>query len=273
MTALHPGQFDLDTAPISVAQVTLLVQDLARMTRFYTEVLGLSVFPPAKGAAHADSVQLGVTQPCLRLHAPGGLRRAAQSQPGLYHTAFLLPSRRALGAWLQHATRHGLRPIGADHQVSEALYLFDPEGNGIEVYADRPTDCWYDAAGRLRLTTDPLNPQGLSTPTAWNGAPTGTRIGHVHLKTPDLQAAEGFWAPLGFEIMAQSAGVLFWGTGGYHHQLATNIWASAGQAPRNIRMTGLSEITFQARLPPQIRPPKPLTAPSGVQINFIQTES
>lgn len=250
--------FDLDAAPISVANVTLLVQDLDRMTRFYSQVLGLRVVSSTETEA-----RLGVDTPVLTLSAPGGLERSPQTRPGLFHTAFLLPSRADLGAWAQHARAAGLRVTGSDHIVSEALYLSDPEGNGIEVYADRPVDRWRDPQGHLRITTKRLD-MGALPKGAWHGAPSGTRIGHVHLQTTDLTTAHTFWRAQGFDVMAHSPGALFWGSGGYHHQLATNIWAGAAEPPRHDGLTGLSHLTLAA----PVAQAKTLTAPSGVAITF-----
>ena len=262
MNAHSQGFFDLDAAPISVAHVTLLVQDLDRMARFYTQLLGLTAFRTS-----ATEVELGVDRPFLTLKAPGGLEPSPRHRPGLFHTAFLLPSREDLGAWFQHARRTGTHLLGSDHTVSEALYLTDPEGQGIEVYADRPLAHWHDGQGRLQMGTAPIDfgtlPQGR-----WTGAPKGTRIGHVHLRTTDLVSASTFWTAHGFDLMAQYPGALFWGAGGYHHQLATNVWAGKGQAPRHDGLTGLSEITLLA----DIAQPKILSAPSGVQINFKPKE-
>lgn len=262
MKAPSHSFYDLDTSPISVAHVTLLVQDLDRMTRFYSQLLGLSVFSSTETEA-----QLGADAPFLTLRAPGGLRRSPQYRPGLFHTAFLLPSRQDSGAWVQHARTSSQRVVGSDHVVSEALYLSDPEGNGIEVYADRPMDTWRDAQGRLRIVTEPLDMASLPTG-EWRGAPEGTRIGHVHLQTTELAAAQTFWTAQGFEVMARYPGALFWGSGGYHHQLATNVWAGTGQPPRHDGLTGLSQVTLAA----PVAQAETLTAPSGVAITFCPNE-
>ena len=259
MNVQNSKVFDLSDAPISVVEVSLLVHDLNRMTRFYCDLLGLKVF-----SQNAAATRLGVEQPFLTLSAPGGLAASAAGFAGLYHTAFLLPSREALGAWVNSAQSKGVRLLGAaDHGVSEAIYLVDPEGNGIEVYADRPVGKWFDERGRLQMTTGPLATHSL--PRAfWAGAPSQTRIGHVHLQTPDLDAAETFWHDAGFDITMRGPGVLFWGAGGYHHQLATNVWSRGPVAPRHDGLAGLAEVTLQAATAPE----QTLSAPSGVRIKF-----
>ncbi|CUH78656.1 Catechol-2,3-dioxygenase [Tritonibacter multivorans] len=262
MTSSSPLAFDLSAAPISVAHVTLLVRDLDRMTRFYRDLLGLTVLSQT-----ATQTSLGLDTAFLTLSAPGGLDANSGQFAGLYHTAFLLPARADLGAWLDHVQAKGIRLQGAaDHGVSEAIYLADPEGNGIEVYADRPTDQWYDDQGNLQLTTEPLSahtlPQGR-----WSAAPPGTRIGHVHLQTTDLAAAETFWSDAGFTAMARAPGGIFWGAGGYHHQLATNVWSRGRKTARHDGIAGLSDITLYA---PDVAATQAQTrtAPSGVRVTF-----
>lgn len=258
MNMQQTNVFDLDTAPISVKDVTLLVQDLDRMAQFYRDLLGLKIL-----GSTGSEVLLGVETPFLTLSAPGGLTRNPQGRPGLFHIAFLMPSRRDLGAWFQYAKAAGHHLVGSDHNVSEAMYLSDPEGNGIEVYADRPFAEWHDEQGRIRMGTKPLDTASLPT-ALWKGAPKGTRVGHVHLRTTDLTVARTFWTAQGFDIMAQYPGAVFLGAGGYHHQLATNTWAGEGLQPRSDGLTGLSDITLLA---PQAKP-ETLVAPSGVRITF-----
>ena len=149
---------------------------------------------------------------------------------GLYHFALLLPDRAALGRFAAHVLRLGLRPGMADHAVSEALYLSDPDGLGIEVYADRPRTSWTYRGDELVMTTEPLDIAGLITAgqgDEWRGAPEGTSMGHVHLHVGDLARAEAFYhRALGFDKKVWSyPGALFFSAGGYHHHLGTNIWS------------------------------------------------
>jgi catechol 2,3-dioxygenase len=225
--------------PVRIGAVTLAVRDLARVEAFYREVIGLE-----RIAADATSVLLGAgdTGFLRLLHRP----EAAPDDPataGLFHTAFLLPSRSDLGAWLAHAGRsHTPLDGAADHLVSEALYLTDPEGNGVEVYADRPRTSWRWTNGRVQMATLSLDFAGLlaAAAPAWSGAPPGTRIGHVHLRVGDVDEAVQFWTgQIGLELVAGLPGAAFLSSGGYHHHIAVNTWRSRGACPRDPRRAGL----------------------------------
>lgn len=216
-----------------MGSVTLAVADLAASARFYDEVLGLRWLE-----GNDQQAVMGVAgTPLVRLEASEASPRPRGS-PGLYHIALLLPDRAALAVWLRHAIDAKVRLQGAaDHLVSEAIYLADPEGNGIEVYRDRPRDAWtWDASG-VHMTTDPLDADGLlaeatgsgasgSGAVAWEGAPAGTTIGHVHLQVADLEVATRFHTlGLGFEVTTASyPGARFLSAGGYHHHVAVNVW-------------------------------------------------
>jgi catechol 2,3-dioxygenase len=173
---------------------------------------------------------------------------------GLFHTAFLLPSRADLGRWLAHAGRRG-QPLdgAADHLVSEAVYLSDPEGNGVEVYTDRPRALWRWSGGpegrRVEMANRPLDTEGLLREgggAPWAGAPDGTRVGHVHLRVGDVGEARRFYGGvLGMEVTAAWPGAAFLSTGGYHHHLATNTWRSAGAGSRDDRQAGLAAVMLE----------------------------
>jgi catechol 2,3-dioxygenase len=170
---------------------------------------------------------------------------ASPKAAGLFHTAFLLPSRADLAQWLIHAVDQGVRLQGAsDHLVSEAIYLADPEGNGIEVYRDRPSSEWGWRNGEVEMGTMRLNLEdlaGAARSRDWPGAPAGSTIGHIHLQVGDLAEAERFYADLlGFEVMCHYPGATFFGSGGYHHHIGTNIWNSAGAPRREPGTTGLA---------------------------------
>jgi catechol 2,3-dioxygenase len=154
---------------------------------------------------------------------------------GLYHFAILLPNRAALGRFLAHLAEIGHYAGMSDHFVSEAVYLTDPDGLGIEVYADRPRDAWKYDERQLYMTTNHLNVDDLIAAAAgerWSGMPAGTVLGHVHLYVGDIDKAEEFYHDaLGFDKVVWSyPGALFMSAGGYHHHLGTNTWARGAPA-------------------------------------------
>jgi catechol 2,3-dioxygenase len=188
---------------------------------------------------------------------PSGVGRRPSLAPldrreaGLFHTAFLLPDRASLARWLGFVAQQGIRLLGAaDHRVSEAIYLADPEGNGIEVYADRPVAHWRSVDGQLDMPSDPLDLQALLAvgDGTWAGIPVGSVIGHVHLQVGNIPTAERFYRDLlGFEVTCRYPGGSFFGAGGYHHQLAANTWNSLGAGPRPDRMAGLDSVELVVR--------------------------
>lgn len=233
--------------PLRIEAATLTVRDLARVKAFYVEALGLT-----EHSADAGSVRLGAPDaPFLTLRADPAAAPASKVRPGLFHIAYLLPERSDLGAWLRHARETGVRLLGAsDHGVSEALYLDDPEGNGVELYRDRPDEAWpRDEDGGIAMTTEPLDLQDLAAEAGapWRGAPAGGRIGHVHLTVGDLdEAAARHQERLGLALEAAAPGAAFLGAGGYHHHLAVNVWRSRGAEPQDGPRTGLSALTLSA---------------------------
>ena len=240
--------FDMNAAPMRIGRVRLKARDLDRVATFYQTVLGLD--PIGSG----DSlVTLGRDDtPLLEIAGDPTLSAVDGRQAGLFHTAFLLPTRAELGRWLAHANRSGIALQGAsDHIVSEALYLADPEGNGIEVYADRPVRYWHGHDGHIRMATDPLDLQDLlrsAGDRVWEGFPLGGSIGHVHLQVGDIAQAERFYRDvLGFEIAASYPGASFFGSGGYHHQLAGNVWNSRHAGQRREDAAGLDAVDILVR--------------------------
>jgi catechol 2,3-dioxygenase len=212
-----------------VGAVRLQVGDLQRSTGFYMEVLGLRVLSASPGGAvfgpHGDDRAL------VRLHEKRGVTSAPRRGAfGLYHFAILLPDRAALGRFAAHLASMNVRVGMADHLVSEALYLSDPDGLGIEVYADRPRSTWQHVGRELAMTTDPLDVRSVIAAGGdrpWDGAPAGTTMGHVHLHVGSLGAAEAFYhAGLGLDKTVWGyPGALFLAAGGYHHHLGTNTWS------------------------------------------------
>jgi len=216
-----------------LGSVTLQVADLERSLHFYQEVLGLHLLgrdPSGALLGAADG------HPIVALRErPGAGPVPRRGRLGLYHFAILLPDRGALGRFLGHLLETGLRPGMSDHLVSEAIYLSDPDGLGIEVYADRPRATWRAEGSQLVMATEPLDAASVleaAGGASWQGMPAGTVLGHVHLSVADLaQASRYYHDGLGMDRMVWGyPGALFLAAGGYHHHLGTNTWA-AGAPP------------------------------------------
>lgn len=226
-----------------IDHVALTVRDLPGMTAFYRDAIGL-----APMGADGGTARLGAgDRVLLELRRDPAARPRDPRQAGLFHTAFLLPDRAALARWLRHAADQGIRLTGAsDHGVSEAIYLDDPEGNGIEIYRDRaPTD-WIRDGDRIEMFTARLDLHDLlsAAHAPWSGAPAGSSVGHVHLQVGDLPQADGFFAGIGLTRTFDAQGGAWYGWNGYHHHLAGNVWNSRGAGPRDRDMTGLAEVVI-----------------------------
>ncbi|WP_284014339.1 VOC family protein [Halobaculum litoreum] len=212
-----------------IGRVTLAVSDLDAVVAFYRDVVGLTVRERDDDRASLGTADATLLE--LDRDPEAGPRPADAA--GLFHTAFLYPSRGALGDALARAREAGARIGGAsDHRVSEALYLRDPEGNGVELYRDRPREAWPETDGRVEMDTLPLDVASLLTDragefdTAGDPAPDDTTVGHVHLEVTDLDAAEAFYVDaLGFDVRQRwEAEALFVAAGGYHHHVGLNTW-------------------------------------------------
>jgi len=243
-TALHPATPNsYGIAPTAyrlpeattLGAVVLQVANLQRSLAFYVDALGFHVMEEEAG--WATLAPMDDPRVLIELRERTGARPAGRRGTlGLFHVAILLPSREALGAFIRHASATGLRLGAGDHHVSEAVYCSDPDGLGLEVYADRPREDWLQRDRELYLTTDPLDVDDLlraGDATAWAGMPRGTTIGHVHLHVGDLPRSTAFYSEgLGFDQMTWSyPGAVFLGAGGYHHHLGTNVWAGPNAAP------------------------------------------
>jgi catechol 2,3-dioxygenase len=214
-----------------LGEVRLQITDLERSLQFYEHVLGLRVLERdaarAALAAHGDDhVLVELTE------RRDGKPVPRKARLGLYHFAILLPDRASLGRFVRHLTENGIGAGAGDHLVSEAFYLSDPDGLGIEVYADRPRSTWRRAGRQLMMATDPVDTRDVAAAageTRWEGMPVGTVMGHVHLHTGDLEAAARFYSDgIGFDRIVWSyPGALFMSAGGYHHHLGTNTWAGS----------------------------------------------
>ncbi len=220
----------------AIGKVRLRVADIDALAAFYERVVGLRA-----AERDGDVVRLAPDggEPLVELlSAPDAPARPSFST-GLFHLAILVPDRAELARSLQRVAGAGWRLSGAsDHLVSEALYLRDPEGNGIEIYRDRPRDQWAEERGELRMASLPLDLDGVlgdldPGEQAANGMPAGTTMGHVHLQVADIPAAEAFYnGGVGLDVTVRSyPGALFLAAGGYHHHVGLNTWQSQGAPP------------------------------------------
>jgi catechol 2,3-dioxygenase len=234
---------------LEIGSVALAVSDLQRSVDFYERVLGL---PLISSDAHGASLGPDAEHPALRLSDIDGPTAASARSTGLFHVAWLHPTRAALAETVRRIGGARWRFDGAsDHGVSEALYLSDPDRLGIEIYVDRPREQWQrppDGRGvnmvTLPLDVEDLLAQAEREPTA-EIAP-GTAIGHVHLKVADVERANAFYRDaLGFEEQAQIPSAAFLAAGGYHHHVGLNSWQSAGGTRAADDAPGLRLVTFE----------------------------
>ncbi len=233
-TSIHP-----DT---HIGLVTLRVSDLARSLQFYEGILGFQTItrtPSQVTLGGQDNV------PLLELHELKGAPPQPHRSTGLYHVAILLPTRPDLGRVLLRLAQAHWEIGQGDHLVSEALYISDPDGNGLELYQDRPRSTWNWNNGMVKMATDPVDlhsllEEGMRDAYPWDVLPAGTSVGHIHLQVADIaQAAQFYHTILGFDITARMPSALFISAGGYHHHIGLNTWQSrgAGSAPKHT--TGL----------------------------------
>jgi catechol 2,3-dioxygenase len=227
--------------------VALTVSDLERSLGYYGEHVGLELLRREGGAA---SLGAGGRELLTLVEEPGA--PPVRRNTGLYHFALLVPERADLARWLAHAARDGVVLVGlSDHFVSEAIYLTDPDGHGIEIYQDRPREVWEGQVG-MRMTTEPLDVASLlgeldDPETApFDGLPAGTAMGHVHLQVSDVAEAVAFYRDvLGFDLMAELFGsAAFLAAGGYHHHVGANVWHSRGAAPAPAGAAALRHATI-----------------------------
>ena len=221
-------------ATTRMGAVHLTVSDLERSLGYYGHEVGLELLSRDGGRARLGAGQTALLE---LVEEPGA--RPAGNHTGLYHFALLVPERADLARWLAHAARERVPLLGmSDHFVSEAIYLTDPDGHGIEIYSDRPREVW---EGRVmsRMTTEPLDVTSLlaelddPATASFDGLPPGTEMGHVHLQVADVADSVSFYRDvLGFELMAELFGTAaFFGAGGYHHHVGANVWHSRGAQP------------------------------------------
>lgn len=238
--SLHP---DTKLGPVHVT-----VSDMKRSLDFYRDVLGFRLL---EQSADRASLTADGASPILLLTELTGAKAGFSRNTGLYHFAVLYPERVDLARALKRLWDSGY-PLGgcSDHAVSEALYLDDPDGHGIELYRDRPRLDWPRREGKVTMTTDPLDLDDLLSEAAsgegpWDGLPKGASIGHIHLHVADLEKSAAFYRDaLGFEVQARyRQGALFLSAGGYHHHLGINVWAERMRNPMVENAAGLRSFT------------------------------
>jgi catechol 2,3-dioxygenase len=238
---------------MQLGQVRLQVSSLEGALAFYRDLLGFQEAWQENGTATLSATGRWPYH-ILLAERPGAGPKPPRTT-GLYHVAIRYPSRRALTrAFGRLLVREWPFQGFADHLVSEALYLADPDGNGLELYVDRPREQWRQVNGQLEMATEPLDVEGLLAGAAgdtepWTGVDPGTDIGHVHLHVSDLKRAEAFYSGLlGLDVTQRGyPGALFLSAGGYHHHLGLNIWAGAGAPPPPSDAVGL--LSFSLQLP------------------------
>lgn len=243
-----------------LGMVNLKVLDLERAVAFY-EWFGLGLI-----AGDERTATLGTGgAPLLRLRALPGGRERPRHTSGLYHFAILLPKEEELGGFLKRSLEQRLPLTGtADHFVSQALYFDDPEGNGIEVYADRPRSEWQYPQGRLQIGTDHLDFERLlriadEPQTKFS---SGTVLGHMHLNVSDLDGSQAFYESIGMELMAEAGRVMrFMSWDGYHHHLGINLLEGRGAAPVDAGVRGLQSFEVGRLLAPRTDPDGILVSP------------
>lgn len=238
-------------AEVKIGVVHLTVPNLERSVQFYRDRLGFQLISQTDRTAFLGAGD----EPFLALHENPAARRV-RGVTGLYHFAVLLPERKDLARLLAHLSQQEVSLQGfGDHGVSEALYLADVDGNGIELYVDRPREAWpRDGQGNLRMVTDPVDIDDLiaelgETTPPWKEVPAGTCIGHIHLQVSELQPAEAFYTSvIGFDLVQRmGSSAAFFSAGGYHHHVAGNTWAGVGAPPPPPDSIGLR--FFELRLP------------------------
>lgn len=257
-------------SPLGYTQLT--IPDLKRSLAFYENTLGLQLLNRENGSAElgvGSTKLLGLTEDPETAHP---LRST-----GLYHFALRLPARADLARFTQHIIDTQTPVQGAsDHQVSEAIYLPDPDGNGIEVYHDRSTDEWYDAGGDLVLTTRPLNLDNLLSEIPqqeddWDGMPAGTDLGHIHLHVADLEATRQFYVDLmGMDLVAEYGdSALFFSWNGYHHHIGANTWNGTNAPAPPPNAAGLEYFTYELD-PAHVKEIQSRLETEGVEISQME---
>lgn len=233
---------------VEIGFVQIRVSNLERSLSFYQKVVGLSILRQTGREVEMTADGKNVLLILREIEDAKVIR--PNSVAGLYHFAILVPDRPSLGLVLRNLISSGIEVGQGDHLVSEALYIQDPDNNGIEIYRDRPKDTWsYDAQGHVMMTTDPVDIDGLlaaSEGLQWTGLPAETIIGHVHFHVGSLSKAKAFYVDLlGFELTANyGSAAMFISAGGYHHHVGLNVWAGQGAPAAPPDVAGIDYFTL-----------------------------
>lgn len=227
-----------------VSHIQLKVSDLARSLEFYKSVIGFKVLEQTKDTAYLTADGKASLVSLVEIENPIPLRLG---QTGLYHMALLLPSKEDFGNMIKHLLELDIRFGAGDHQVSQAIYLEDPDGNGIELYIDRPEDTWIWQDNFVYMTVEEVDFEEIlgAADGNWLGLPQDTVIGHIHLSVADLDATRDFYTKvLDYQVVSDySKKAIFVSTGKYHHHLAFNIWNSKDGIPAPANAVGLKSFT------------------------------
>jgi catechol 2,3-dioxygenase len=260
-------------ADAHIGQINLSVRDLDRSLSFYREVLG---FTETDREGRVSTLAPPGGRTLIELREDTAAIAKPRRSAGLFHFAILVPSRAALGRSLRRLADMRWPISGAaDHLVSEAIYLNDPDGLGIEIYRDRPRETWRNSAtGELAMATDPLDLQSVAeepgAETPWSGLEAGTVMGHVHLHVPHLDTGEAFYCgKIGFEPVVRGyPGALFVSAGGYHHHLGMNTWVGVGAPPPPPNAVGLRAFTIESKT---VRAEDVEDEATGVRVSLVKT--
>jgi catechol 2,3-dioxygenase len=260
-----------------IERVDLRVQDVESSLRFYRGVVGLEV-------AEQDGTQAVLSAPggpaMLTLDSAGVSGPALRRATGLFHTAIRFPDRPSLADALARLADAGLQVGGGDHAVSEALYIDDPDGNGVELYRDRPRAEWPGPAlgARIPMTTEAVDFAGLyaegrATDAVGDRAPEGTDIGHVHLRVSSHAATRAFYADvLGLDVVADMGSAGFYSSGGYHHHIGANTWESLGAGPTPADRAGLARVVFAVRSAAKLEALRERLVAAGADVSGTDAE-
>ncbi|MGG3800861.1 VOC family protein [Metabacillus fastidiosus] len=256
-----------------VGRVNLKVQNLERSLAFYQEVIGFKVLEQTETSANLTADGKTVL---LSIQQPNDIVPRQERTTGLYHFALLLPRRSDLAKIVQHFMEIGLRFGSSDHLVSEALYLSDPDGNGIEIYIDRDPSVWDWENGKVEMTIDPLNFVNLlaeGKQQSWKGLPATTVMGHIHLHVSELKKTEEFYIKgLGFEVVNRyGAQALFISDSKYHHHIGLNTWNGVGAPTPSPNSVGLESFTLM--LPNEEKRNKIIAQLNSIGVSVIKEKN